>query len=412
MQAYRRHVLFYRVMRRLIGPFLKAYFRFTATPAPAVEGPCLVVANHTTDYDSLFVAMSFPRHMYYVASEHIFRVPLLRAFFRYFLDPVLKRKGGADVNTALQAARRLRAGRNVMLFAEGNKSFHGETGPVHPATGGLAKASGATLVTYRLTGGYFTSPRWAHTLRRGRVTGAVMGVYPPQVLAGMTPEAVNALIARDIREDAYARQREAPVRYRGKRLAEGLENALYLCPRCGGMGTLRGDNARLRCACGLDGVYGDTGALSGKGLPFETLTAWGAWQRAELARRAQALPASPDAAANRVENAPASADMPASTRTPRACPPLVWDEAQEIWEVLPDHSVRKVAEGTLTLGPDGLACGAYRLPLNGLEGLEIYGRNTVVFSDGHGGRYQVRSQVERSGLKYFEALALLRGERG
>lgn len=405
MQAYRRHVRFYRAMRWLIGPFLKAYFRFTAGPAPAVDGPCLVVANHTTDFDSLFVALSFPRHMYYVASEHIFRVPLLRAFFRYFLDPVLKRKGGADVNTALQAARRLRAGRNVMLFAEGNKSFHGETGPVHPATGGLAKASGATLVTYRLTGGYFTSPRWAHTLRRGRVAGAVMGVYPPEVLAGMSADAVNALIARDIREDAYARQREAPVRYRGKRLAEGLENALYLCPRCGGMGTLHGQRASLRCACGLYAEFGNTGALQGKGLPFETLTAWGAWQRAELARRAQALPAAPMTAAVPVP-------APVAAAAPRAIAPLVWDEGQEIWEVLPDHSVRKVAEGTLSLGRDGLACGAYRLPLAELEGLEIYGRNTVVFSDGHGGRYQLRTRTERSGLKYYEALALLRGERG
>jgi 1-acyl-sn-glycerol-3-phosphate acyltransferase len=371
-------------MRFLIGPWCRWYFGLRALPAPEVQGPLLVVANHTTDLDAIFVALSFPRHMYYVASEHIFRKPLLRRLFAYYLDPIAKRKGGADVSTSMQMLRRLKKGMNVMLFAEGNKSFHGETCPVHPATGALVRASGATLVTVRLSGGYFSSPRWAHTLRRGRVTCAPVATYAPQVLAAMSDAEVNALIRRDIDEDAYARQQEHPVAFRGRRLAEGIENALYLCPRCGGFGTVHGTGNRIACVCGLAATYEKTGFLTGENAPFETLAAWGDWQRGALAER---LAACGDA-------------------------PLVQNGGQAIVRILPDHATQAVADGTLTLGRTGLACGGFHLPLADVLGLEIYGRNTIVFSDANGARYQVKTAAERSGLAYFEAYALLRAERG
>ena len=56
--------------------------------------------------------------------------------------------------------RRLRKGGSVAIFAEGNRSFNGLTGDILPATGKLARSSGASLVTFRFSGGYLSSPRW------------------------------------------------------------------------------------------------------------------------------------------------------------------------------------------------------------------------------------------------------------
>ena len=384
MQGYRRHVGFYRLMRWVLHPLMRWYFRLDAAPAPQVNGPYLVIANHTTDFDSIFLSMSFPKHMYFVASEHIFRLPLLRGLFHLLLNPIPKRKGGADVGTAMQMMRRLKKGANIALFAEGNKAFHGETGPIHPATATLVKNAGVTLITYRLTGGYFTSPRWAHTLRRGQVSGRPVNVYPPQTLAVMTQTQIAEAIARDIHEDAYARQAENPVRFKGKCLAEGIQNALYLCPKCLGFDTLRGQGDTLACGCGFTATYLDTGFLAGPALPFHTLAAWGRWQHERLKEMLALQP-----------------DRPA------------FEHAQQtVVRVLQNHSTVPVAQGTLSLSRQGLVCGAFTLPLNQLFVLEIYGKNTVVFSDGQGNRYQVRSQTERSGLPYFETYELLRESRG
>jgi 1-acyl-sn-glycerol-3-phosphate acyltransferase len=382
MQRYRRHVRLYVFLRWLLSVPMKWLFRFQAVPVPAVEGSCIVIANHNTDFDSILLGIANPRHMYFVASEHIFRKKWIRKLLMYFIDPIAKRKGGADASTALQVVRRLRGGNDIALFAEGNKSFHGATCPVHPATGALVKASGASLVTYRLEGGYFTSPRWAHTLRRGQMKGYPVGVYSPKAFAALSPEEINRIIQRDIDEDAYRRQGEHPISFRGKRLAEGIQNALYLCPLCHAVGTVKGEDDRISCACGLAGTYLDTGFLRGERLPFHTLEEWGAWQRERL--RAMIAASSGGS--------------------------LFADEKQTLLHIHPDHRAEAVACGTLSIGRDGLICGDYRLPIRELQGLEIYGRNTIVFSDGKGERYQVASQTERSALKYFEAYAILREE--
>ncbi len=380
MKGYRWHVLFYELMRPLVGPPIKLLLKYKPTPIPLIEGPCLVVANHNTDFDAILLGLAFPKHMYYVASEHIFRTRLIRALLSLFLGPIPKRKGGTDVRTAMQMARRFRAGQSIGLFAEGNKSFHGSTCPIHPATGSMVKASGATLVTYRLEGGYFTSPRWGHTLRRGGMRGVPIQTYPPSELAAMTPHAINEIIARDIFEDAYANQREHPIRYRGKRLAEGIENALYACPRCHAFGTVRGKGDRVLCTCGLEARYTETGMLTGTDIPFSSLQDWGDWQKTFI-----------------------QACVREKTEAP-----LFSDADQTIVRIHADHRTNDVAHGTLFFGRGGLTCGALHLPLSDISGLEIYGRNTIVFSDGAGNRYQVISPAERSGLKYFDAYEIMR----
>ena len=380
MRGYGRHVRFYKIMRRLVGAPVKWLLRFQTDEVKLPDGPVIIASNHNTDFDSILLATAFPKHMYFVASEHIFRSGLIRRFFMYFLDPIPKRKGGADVATAVQMARRLKKGMNVMLFAEGNKSFDGVTCPVHPATGAMVKACGAALVTYRLEGGYFTSPRWASTLRRGRMRGVVVRVFTPEEIAAMSEAAVSRAIAEDIFEDAYLRQTIDPVAYHGKRLAEGIENALYMCPRCREIGTLKGMGDRVSCGCGFQAAYTDMGYLTGEDVPFHTMKVWGDWQREQLR------------ALIRASNGEA----------------LFSDPDQGILKIHPDHRVEEIARGTLSMGLQGLTCGGLHLPLDELMGFEIYGRSTIVFSDDGGNRYQVRSGIERSALKYFEAYELMR----
>jgi hypothetical protein len=383
MQGYRRHVWVYSLLRHMAGYPVRKWLHFQTAPISALKGPYILVSNHNTDFDSILLGSAFPNHMYFVASEHIFRKGWLRRLLVFFLDPIPKRKGGADVSTAMQMIRRLRKGANIALFAEGNKSFHGVTCPVHPATGSLVKAAGVTLVTYKMEGGYFSSPRWSHTVRRGRMKGNLVAQYPAKTLAGMSVSEINRLIARDIHEDAYERQKESPVAFRGKRLAEGIGNALYLCPKCQAFGTITGRDDRVECGCGFSAAYTDMGMLTGNHLPFHTLKAWGEWQRTQLVERIR-----------RAGNEP-----------------LFSDENQRMIRIDPDYHTEEVAFGTLSIGKGGLCCGTFHLPIAQLEGLEVYGRNTIVFSDGQGLRYQICSATERSGLKYFDAVTLLREER-
>ena len=146
------------------------------------------------------------------------------------------------------------------------------------------KSSGATLVTFRTEGGYLSMPRWSKVRRRGAVHGHPVGIYPPDALKTMSPSEINALIERDISEDAWERQRKSPVAFRGKKLAEGLEHALYLCPRCKKIGTLKGRKDLFTCSCGFQVRYTETGFFDPE-TPFQELAQWDDWQRKALRER-------------------------------------------------------------------------------------------------------------------------------
>ena len=198
-----------------------------------VDGPVLLIPNHVNAWDPLLVAMSLPKkQVYFVASEHIFRLGFVSRLLNWLVAPIARRKASSGTDTVKACLRHLRDGHSICLFAEGEQSWDGLNGHILPATGKLVKSSGATLVTYRLEGAYLSKPRWAKTVRRGRVHGRPVNIYPPDVLKTMSAAEVNAAIERDTFEDAWARQRQWQQDYRGKKLAEGLERAMYLCPRC------------------------------------------------------------------------------------------------------------------------------------------------------------------------------------
>ena len=233
MEEYERHQRVWSLLYAGLSGWICHKFNLSHDDLK-LEGPCLLISNHVSAWDPLLVSMSLrEKQVYFVASEHLFRLGLVTKLLGYLVAPIPRRKAASGSDTAKACLRHLRAGHSICLFAEGEQSWDGKTGPIFPATGKLAKASGASLVTFRLEGGYLSLPRWAKGVRRGKVHGGPVHIYSPGELKTMTPAQINAAIARDIAEDAWARQREAPVAYRGRDLAEGLERALFLCPGCG-----------------------------------------------------------------------------------------------------------------------------------------------------------------------------------
>ena len=73
MVIKKRHKFFYSFFRPLVTPYLKWKFNIESIPVGDISGPCIILSNHNTDFDPLLIALSFPRQMYFVASEHIFR---------------------------------------------------------------------------------------------------------------------------------------------------------------------------------------------------------------------------------------------------------------------------------------------------------------------------------------------------
>ena len=244
--------------------------------------PTLIISNHVTNFDPILVAFSFPgRRFHFVASEHLFRMGFVTKLLTYIFEPIARRKGVSGGDTALACVRKLRAGKTVCLFAEGETTWDGKTAEIFAATSRLVQMGKCRLITYRLEGGYFTAPRWGKGIRRGKMHGRIVGVYSPEELKQMDAEAISALLQRDIFEDADARQREMNVAYGKRHLAENLDVVLFRCPACGAYETLSAKGNFLRCSCGKQWEFTPFGRFA-PAEPFETVAQWDAWQRKEL----------------------------------------------------------------------------------------------------------------------------------
>lgn len=276
------HKAVYRCLIPLGSAYAKLFFNYTYEPAPELPENYIALSNHTTNFDMVFVAAALKKHMYFVGSEHIMSAGVWSKLLRLFLDPIPRPKGGSAVTTVRRILRQVKDGHSICIFAEGNCSWDGENSPILDSTGKLCRSSRASLVTFRLEGGYFTHPRWAYSTRRGRLHGRVVNIYSPEQLREMSAAEINSVIRADLHENAYERQLESPVRYRGRRLSRGIEHTLIMCPGCGRIDSITSTDEGFSCPCGLHGRYDEFGMLSGEGFDFKTVLDWHSWQKSAI----------------------------------------------------------------------------------------------------------------------------------
>ena len=150
MDDYQRHQRIWRLLYALTHRWICRKFNLTHEDL-RVEGPVILIPNHVNAWDPLLVAMSLrDKQVYYVASEHIFRWGLVARLLERLVAPIARRKASLGTDTVKACLRHLRAGHSICIFAEGEQCWDGLSQKIFPATGKLAKSSGASLVTYRI----------------------------------------------------------------------------------------------------------------------------------------------------------------------------------------------------------------------------------------------------------------------
>ena len=367
-QSNRHNRILNRLLVLLLRPFLCLIFRFRLEKNK-LTGPTLVVCNHVTNFDPLLVSVCFPKdHMHFVASEHLFRLGWISRFLKYVFDPIPRRKATSGADTAMASLRKLRQGRSVCIFAEGECTWDGVTAPIAPSTGRLAKMSGATLLTCRLEGAYLTAPRWGKGIRPGKMTFRVVGTYSPDQLKTLSGEEIEALIQRDIHFDTWRSQAAQPVKYRSRQPAENLQTVLYLCPACRSAGTLGSRGKQLFCACGAKWEFTPFGSFA-PAQPFENIAQWDAWQQAELSRQF------------------AAGEL------------FLRDENVTALRLEADHQQTELPPAALTLEKDVLRCGQLQWKLSQIDDLALILSRNLLLSAGSE-YYQLKAPKGSSLRKY------------
>ena len=385
---YKRHINIWRLSRFLAPVYLKAKLGYTYDVAPKTfNPPYIVLSNHNSNFDAVGLGLSFPRHMYFIASEQVYRSGFKSKLLKWAFEPIAKIKGSTDFLAVAKALRKIRKGQNICLFPEANRSFNGKTYPIQEATGKLVKVSGGGLITYRFEGEYLSTPRWAKNgVRKGKVHGRIVHYYTAEELKEMSVSEVTDIIRQDLYEDAYARQAENPIKYKGKNRAEGMECAVCVCPECKKIDVIGTHKNTVFCKnCGVSTEYDEYGYF-GDDFKFKTITQWDEWQT-EFYK---------DYIANFSDETQ----------------PLFFDDNVKLSVIGNDHLETKIGSGCFKFFKDRIEFNETTILVKDITAVSIFGKCVLCFSDAKGLHYELRPENFtdiKNFRKYTSALEILLG---
>ena len=369
------------IVLHTIVPILKLRFGVKKGETLTVtDEPFVMLYNHVTDLDIVWIIDSFRTHMYCLASEHMIRFPVVGKIIKWAFNPIIIKKGNTGTAAVMEIHRVIKAGHNVLMSPEGVRSGNGVTNPLVPATAAVLKKLKCNVVTVRIHGGYFTSPRWAKKIRRGKITIEKVAEYSKADIEKMSAEEFEKHINEDIYEDAYAYNETAKIAYKGKNLAEGLESQLFMCPSCKKLSSLKTNKNTIYCDCGLNASIDEYGILKGEKLPFDTVTKWDSWQFEELEKT----------------------DVTSSDF-------IVKNDNLNLYEISDDHKINTLDSGTLSLTKDALTVGNTSIPMSEINGYSIVGFGKILITTSGKRYYEISNKkVRYPGVMYLKYLKMIK----
>ncbi len=361
---------------RLVHKILRALRGFVfGIPKDAMlhlpEGPCLILANHTSFYDPLILISMCEQKFSIVAGEHLFHYPFVGWFLPKKMGAIPYTKGRQNLSSIREMGHKVRAGEKVALFGEGNITYDGETESVTPATGKLVKLLKCPVVTVRIQGAYAMKPRWNTYFGKGQVQCEMIHTYQKEEFAKLTPQEVVDILNRDLYVE------EPPADGSGTRKyhcdANGIWFVLYACPCCGALTSITSVGRHFRCEkCGAEGRWTEYGMLESDQFPYHTLYEWNRWQKTYIHELVQ-----------------------------NGEPISITSKHHTTMRAITSHKdKRTVAAGKLTITRDALICGDLTVPISDIAQMDTRDRGIILLTTADGRYYEIKSAKGYPGLLY------------
>lgn len=203
------------------------------------DGPYVVISSHTSHLDGPMIARVLPHPVYFVIKKELTRIPLwgYAALKIGFIAVDRSNSERAKAQMA-EAVETIRAGRRVLVFAEGTRSPDGHLQAFKKGGFHLAVAAQVPVVPVAVNGSQRLLPKGAPAALAGRCEVAV---GPPIPTVGLTAEDVPALV-----EETRVAVRS--LRMRDPDFAAAMQRAP---DRAGGTADLEGGGAATKDGSGF-----------------------------------------------------------------------------------------------------------------------------------------------------------------
>jgi 1-acyl-sn-glycerol-3-phosphate acyltransferase len=186
-------------------------FRVEGIENIPAQGPIILVSNHASNLDPLFIGVAAPRHINYLAKQELFSNPIFSFVLRRICGahPVDRDQMGRSTLREIYALLERRE--MLLIFPEGTRTRDGTLGEAKLGVGMIAHHARAMVIPVYISGSYDILPRHAKSIRLSpcRVTFGSPLVLDELYGRGRTKE-VYRLIGSRIME-AIGRLADAPA---------------------------------------------------------------------------------------------------------------------------------------------------------------------------------------------------------
>ena len=273
-----RHKVVSEIARVVMRPYCRLRYgvKFPRSK-DLIREKSLILLNHQTPFDQFFVGLFFRDPVYYMATEDIFSNGFVSKLIKFAVAPIPIKKQTTDVQAVMNCIKVVREGGSIAIAPEGNRSYSGKTEYMNPAIAPLVKKLGLPLVLFRIDGGYGKEPRWSDVVRKGKLECTIARVIRPEEMKAMSNEEIFAAIE----EGLYVNEAHSGPEFHHKKLAEYLERAVYVCPKCG-LSEFESHGDLVSCKkCALQVRYLPNKELAGVDgqFPFRYINDWYEYQK-------------------------------------------------------------------------------------------------------------------------------------
>jgi 1-acyl-sn-glycerol-3-phosphate acyltransferase len=277
----------YHLLRPLVYPvfYLRYRMRFSLSDeVKAIKGPAVLLGNHVNQWDPFFAAIGMRRPVHFIASDFVFRKPLLAGLLRS-LGAVPKVKFRSDMGSLRTLMDVRRCGGVIGIFPEGHVNWAGRTLDIVPSTGKLVRLLKAPVIALVIKGGYISRPRWRGRRYAPGEQFEYRQIISADEIKSLSVASINARIQEALDHNEWDYLREHPRRIPSSNRAEGLERALFICPDCGRYSPFESSGDGLRCtSCPGSVEIGEDGFPAGNSfsMKFADISEWDRWQQSRL----------------------------------------------------------------------------------------------------------------------------------
>lgn len=168
-----RYALWMKSLQTLGKALLHLGYRYEARGQEHIPnaGGALIVSNHVSFHDWLFIGATLPRPPRFVMHQHHHQYPLLRAFFdaSRVIPIAPKKQDPARLEAAMEAIdQALAAGEVVVIFPEGNMTPDGHLQAFRPGLERIVQKRPVPVIPIGITGlfGSFFSKAYGEPMTR------------------------------------------------------------------------------------------------------------------------------------------------------------------------------------------------------------------------------------------------------